>query len=162
LIKLKKRYYYSVNYIGGKMFFEEFIFETNSPKDRIWSSWIDVNNWNKWDAGIEYSHLNGHFENGTYGSFKTSDGGAKALYLSFEIKNCIHNKSFTGRIKLTLCTIDLGYELIEEDTKLKTKYYIKIYGLLTFVYKRIIENSILVKLPMRIKKIIDSSDIDFK
>jgi len=100
------------------MWTEEFSLEVDAAKEIIWSLWTDVKNWNKWNIFIEYSYLNGNFNNGTYGSIKTFNG-SEALFLFFELKDCIENESFIKRIKLPLCIIDFGHKLIFEDQKLK-------------------------------------------
>ena len=95
----------------------------------------DVKNWNKWNVGIEYSYLNGKFENGTNGSLKTSLG--KESLFCFELLNCEINKSFITRIKLIFCIMDIEYEIIENNDKIK--YFIRMNGLLTSYYKKILE-----------------------
>ena len=136
------------------MWREEYSLEIDTTKEIIWSLWADVRNWNKWNIGVEYSNLNGNFKNGTYGSVKTSNW-SKALFLSFELKNCIENKSFIKRIKLPLCVIDFGHELIDEDQKLTLKHYIKIYGPLAFYYKKKIGYYAARCLPLSVKKLVN-------
>ena len=135
---------------------EEFVMETNAQKEKIWSLWADVTNWNKWYAGIEYAYLNGNFENGINGSFKTFDG-VESAYHCFELRDCIPQKSFTGRIHLPLCILDLRHILIEEDTTLKIKHYIKMYGVLEFRYKSIGAN-MAKKLPGTVKALVQLAE----
>jgi hypothetical protein len=142
---------------GKEMWQEEYSEETNFSTEKIWSLWADVQNWNKWNTGIEYSNLNGNFENGTYGSFKTSNG-VKTIFLFFELRNCIKNKSFIAKIKLLFCIIDFGYELIEENNKLKIKHYIKIYGPLTFYYKKTIGYSSTKYLQSSVKRLMNLAE----
>ena len=117
------------------MWQEEFIMEIKSKKEKIWSLWKDVRNWNKWDSGIEYSYLDGSFENGINGSFKTFDG-KKSQHIFFELRNCIFEKSFISKVRLPLCIMDLGHELIEEENKLIIRHYIRIYGILECIYRK--------------------------
>ena len=117
------------------MWHEEFSLEIDTTKEKVWSLWADVKNWNKWNIAVEYSNLNGIFKNGTHGSIKTSDG-SEALFLYFELKNCVKNKSFIERVKLPLGVIDFGYELTDEGQKLRIKHNIKIYGPLAFYYMK--------------------------
>jgi hypothetical protein len=135
------------------MWQEKYSVETNLSTEKIWSLWTDVKNWNKWNMYIEYSNLNGMFMDGTYGSFKTFSG-VKSLFLFFELKNCIKNKSFIARIKLFFCIIDFGYELIEKNNKQKIKHYIKIYGPLTFYYKKIIGYNSVKYLQSSVKRLV--------
>jgi hypothetical protein len=134
------------------MWQEETVLEINSKKGEIWSLWTDVKNWNKWIVGVEYSYLNGYFENGANGSLKTFIG-SNSLFLFFVLKNCIFNKSFIMEIKLTLCSMNIGYELIEEENRVKIKHYIKIRGPLTFIHKKHIGREIWERMPKSIKRL---------
>jgi hypothetical protein len=134
------------------MWQEESVMEINSKKEKIWPLWTDVKNWNKWNVGVEYSYLNGYFENGVNGSFKTFIG-SKPLFLFFVLKNCIFDKSFTMEIKLALCNMDIGYELMEEENRVKIKHYIKIRGPLTFIHKKNIGGKIWERMPKSIERL---------
>ena len=136
------------------MWLEEYSLEINTRKEIIWSLWADVKNWNKWNIAIEYSFLNGSFKNGTYGSIKTSNG-SEALFLFFELKDCIENESFIKRVKLPFCVIDFGYKLTDEVEKLEIKHYIKIYGPLAFYYKKTIGYYSAKCLPSSTKKLVE-------
>ena len=48
--------------------------ETTASPAAIWNIWQDVENWNTWDAGIEYSRLDGPFQTGTTGILKPKEG----------------------------------------------------------------------------------------
>jgi hypothetical protein len=135
------------------MWQEEFIMETNATKEKIWSLWTDVENWSKWNVGIEYANINGNFENGTWCSSKVSNF-PESFFILFVLQDCIQNKSFTGRYKLPLCTIDFGYELIEEKNKLSIKHDIKIYGPLTFIYKNRIGKVLAKNMPNSVKRLV--------
>ena len=128
--------------------------ETNTKNENIWALWQDVKGWNKWNVGVEYSNINGSFQNGTYGSFKTKNE-KESIFLYFVIKNCIRNKSFISRIKLMFCTMDLGYEIIEGADVIIVRHYIKLYGILTFYYRKLIGESMSKNLQKSLKKLIE-------
>ncbi|MDR2172522.1 MAG: hypothetical protein LBP59_20470 [Planctomycetaceae bacterium] len=132
------------------MWMEEFIMETKATKEKIWSLWIDVKNWNKWDDSVEYSSLNGNFENGTKGILKTLNGPKS----SFIIIDCVENKSFTSRSKLPLCTMDFVHELVDENNVLKINHCIKIYGALEFIFKNIIGKNAAKNIQIAVKKLV--------
>jgi hypothetical protein len=56
------------------MWTNEFVMETKVPEDKIWQLWTDVENWKKWDDSVEYSNINGKFENGIFGTLKSVNG----------------------------------------------------------------------------------------
>ena len=128
--------------------------KTHLKKESIWSLWEDVENWRKWNFVIEYSYLNGIFKNGTYGSFKTADG-PEAVFKTFEIRNCVRNKSFMGRVKLYFCIMDIGHEMQEEDDKLNIRHYIKLQGPLTFHYTKTLGIKMSYKLDNSVEKLIE-------
>jgi hypothetical protein len=117
------------------MWQKECTLETGAGREEVWSLWKDVKNWKEWNVSVIYSHLNGDFRSGTSGSFKMFTGLAP-IFLFFELLECVLNRSFVCRIKLLLCTVDLGHELIEEGSILKIKQYVKLHGPLSFYYKK--------------------------
>ena len=119
------------------MWQKEYVVEANTDKEKIWSLWTDVENWNKWNTGIEYSHLNGRFEKGAWGSFKTIVNMNPYYYL-FQLSECVKNKLLTIKIRLSLGAMEIRHEMTEENDKLKIKQYIILYGPLTFIHKRTI------------------------
>jgi hypothetical protein len=135
------------------MWHEEFSMEAKATKEKIWSLWADVKNWPKWNVGIEYANINGNFEDGTWCSLKMINF-PESLFILFVLKDCVPNKSFIGRYKLPLCTIDFGCKLIEENNKLGIKHEIKIYGPLTFIYKNSIGKTLAKNLPNSVKKLV--------
>jgi hypothetical protein len=135
------------------MWIKEFSMECKASKEKIWSIWIDVENWKRWDDSVEYSRLNGDFSNGTQGYIKTLNGPKS----SFNLIDCIENRSFTSRSKLPLCTMDFVHEIVEENNTLKIKHSIKIYGLLEFVFKNVIGVNAAKSIPIAVKKLIELS-----
>ena len=128
--------------------------ETNSKKETIWKLWTDVKNWNKWHTAIEYSYLDGKFVQGTWGSFKVTDQ-VNTLYLSFQLSKCIPNQLYTLKIKLTLCTIEIGHELTDEANRQKIRFFIKISGPLAFVHIKKIGRIFILKTQKSIKTLIE-------
>lgn len=41
---------------------------------QVWKIWEDVKNWNTWDAGLEFSLIDGPFQTGTTGKLKPKRG----------------------------------------------------------------------------------------
>ena len=119
---------------GHKMYQEEVIKEIDTTKEKIWSIWTDVENWNRW-IGVEYSKLEENFENGAKGSSKAINGPSS----SFTIEDVVENESFICRIKLPFCTVDGGHVMKEENGKIKVKLYMKAYGPLLFIFKGMIK-----------------------
>jgi hypothetical protein len=54
--------------------------------------------------------------------------------------------------------MDIGYELIDENNILKIKHYIKIYGPLTFKYKRTIGKKMANEMIKTVKNLIKMTE----
>jgi hypothetical protein len=136
------------------MWVNSFSMEIKAPVETIWQLWTDVENWKKWDDSVEYSKIDGEFENGMLGTLKTVNG-PKA---KFRLKNITINKSFTSQLKLPLCTVDFVHELVNENNLLKIRHSIKIYGPLTFIFKNVIGKNAAKDLPAAVKKLVDMTE----
>jgi hypothetical protein len=136
-----------------KMFTSEYLMKTKASPKKIWQLWADVENWHEWDNSVEFSNIDGKFENGARRVLKTA-GGPKS---KFCLENVVVEKSFTSRTKLPLCTMDFVHELVNDDG-LKIKHCIKIYGPLTFVFQNIIGKNAAKNLPTAVKKLVDLAE----
>ena len=128
--------------------------ETKASAKKIWLLWTDVENWNKWDVSVEYSKINGTFDNGVSGTLKTVNGPKS----KFCLKNIVVDKSFTSQLKLPLCTVDFVHELVNENSVLKIKHSIKIYGALTCIFKNVIGKNAAKDLPAAVKNLADMAE----
>ncbi|MDR2966513.1 MAG: hypothetical protein LBU74_01030 [Methanobacteriaceae archaeon] len=128
----------------------EYYIETKASASDIWKILADVENWNKWIDSLEYSTLDGNFENGTLGTCKGVNG-AKS---TFRLKNVVVNKSFIIQTKIPLGTTEGVHEIINENGSLKIKLGINMYGPLTFIFKRIISKEA-ENIPISAKKLVE-------
>jgi len=126
----------------------EYFIETTASAENVWKIMTDVENWNKWIDSVEYSSLDGNFENGTTGTTK----GVSGPKSTFCLKNVVVNKSFINQTKMPLCTADGVHEIINEDNGLKIKLGINMYGPLTFIFKRILAKEANKSIPISAKK----------
>jgi len=133
------------------MWKNDFSMEAKISAEEIWKIWTDVENWKDWVGSIEYSKIEGKFENGTFITTKAVNG----LKSKFWLKDVVENKSFTIQTKLPLCTMCFTHELENNNNGLKITLGIKINGILTFVFKNIIGKSVSTGLPISVKKLIE-------
>lgn len=113
------------------MYKTESTMKIDTTKEKMWDIWTDIPNWNQWITSVEFSSLDGNFENGTKGSMKLANGSKS----TFTLAECVKNESFICRSKFLFCTIDAGHEMTEEDDKIKVKLYAKVSGPLAFILK---------------------------
>ncbi|MES2952116.1 MAG: SRPBCC family protein [Pseudomonadota bacterium] len=59
------------------MFHREFHTATSATRSAIWALWTDVNNWTRWNAGVEQAHLTGRFVIGA--EFSMTPTGQEAM-----------------------------------------------------------------------------------
>lgn len=69
---------------------------TQATKENIWALWIDVNNWNKWDCGIQKSKILTEFKiNESF--FLTPQGSDE---ISIKITSVTVNREFSDEVLL--------------------------------------------------------------
>ncbi len=117
--------------------------KTNASRKGIWKLWADVENWNKWDKEVEFSKLNGKFEQGTYGILK-SRKSPKSKFILISVKE---GEEFTTRSFLPLAKMDFIHQINEQNGELYITHSIQISGLFSFLFSKIIGEKIVNKLP---------------
>ncbi|PIE79239.1 MAG: hypothetical protein CSA15_03895 [Candidatus Delongbacteria bacterium] len=125
------------------MWYREVTIKTNATREQIWNLWVDVENWKKWDNQVEFSQLNGNFEKGTYGILKTY----KSPKAKFQIVLAKELEEFTTRSFLPLTQMDFIHKINEKNGEIYITHGVKIRGLFTFLFSRIIGQKILKELP---------------
>ena len=128
----------------------EYYIETTASTSDIWEMLVDVENWNKWIGSLEYSTLDGNFENGTLGTCKNVKGSKS----TFRLKDVVVNKSFIMETKMPLCTADGVHEIINDNGSMKIKLGMNLYGPLTFIFKRL-ANKETENIPISAKKLVE-------
>ena len=111
-------------------------------KEQIFELWSDVNNWHRFNHGIEYAKLDGEFKVGN--SFVLGlKGGQKVKIKLFEITK---NKSFTDVTTFPFAKM-YGEHLVEEENgKIRLTATIKINGFLSFLWKKLVAQKVADKL----------------
>jgi len=118
---------------------EDYEIEISATREAVWQVLEDAKSWHRWNTYIEYAHLNGNLTNGINGSFKVSTqklGGINPAFLYFIIKNSIAYASFTIRIRLFLCTLNITYTLIEDNNHTKVRCSVRLCGILSGHYQK--------------------------
>jgi len=128
--------------------------ESKAKEASIWKVMTDVENWNKWVGGLEYSRLDSDFEDGVFGTLKSFKGPKSR----FCIKDVIENKSFIIQSKFLFCTMDGIHEIANENGQVKIKLGIRIRGPLTFILKNLAKSDE-KSLPIAAKKISELAEM---
>ncbi len=125
------------------MWTKRVVFKTNATREQIWKLWTDVENWNKWDSEVEFSELNADFEIGTYGILKPKKGPKS----KFKLISVNKLNEFTSRSSLPFTKMDFIHEMNEKNGELFITHGVRIKGLLTFLFSRVIGEKIIQELP---------------
>ncbi len=129
---------------------------TTASKQRIWSLWQDVANWNTWDHEIESVELFGNFQVGTKGVLKPL-GGPKT---KFEILECVPLQTFTDRSYLPMCKMDFKHSIKETAHGLEITHQVTMTGLTTFLFSKVIGKNVEKGLPTAVEKLIALAEKD--
>ncbi len=113
-------------------------------KEQMWKLFADVNNWHKWDKGIEYAKLHGKFEKGNGFELKPK-GGPK---VNIKLVETTENRSFTDFTKFPLAKM-YGRHTFEETAEgLKITTTMTVTGPLGFLWRKIVAQDIVNSLPV--------------
>lgn len=115
----------------------------NVSNEQMWRLFADVNNWQKWDHEIEYAKLEGNFEAGNYFILKPK-GSPKVKIALVEV---IENKKFVDLTKFPLAKM-YGEHVFEQTAEgLKITTTMKVTGLLSFLWIKLVAQNIVNGLP---------------
>ena len=132
----------------------EFSMECKASETKIWQVLTDVENWKEWIGGIEYSTIDGRFENGTLITIKN----IRAPKAKNALKDVFVNKSFTLQSNMPLCTMDCTHEIVCENDVLKIRLGVKMYGALSFIFRSIFGKKLTASLPIATKKLVELAE----
>ena len=119
------------------------IVTTEVTKEQMWKLFSDVNNWHKWDKGIEFARLEGQFEKGSEFLLRPKGGPN----VKIKLIETIENQKFVDQTKFPLATMT-GEHLFEETDKgLKITTTMRMKGVLSFLWIKIVAQKIVDSLP---------------
>ena len=112
-------------------------------KEQMWKLLADVNNWHTWDKGVAFAKLEGRFEKGNHFMFQPKAGPK----LKIGIVEAIENQNFTDFTKFPLAKMYGEHILEETPGGLKITTTMKVEGILSFIWRRIVAQKIVDGLP---------------
>ncbi|MCL2435553.1 MAG: hypothetical protein FWD09_05370 [Lentimicrobiaceae bacterium] len=136
------------------MLVSEFSMETKASESKIWQIFTDVENWKEWIDGIEYSTIDGIFEDGTLVTIKNINKPKS----SSPLKDVVVNKSFALQINMPLSKVDFIHEMIKDSDALKIRLAVEVSGKSAFFIKTIFRKSVAKSLPVVTKKLIELAE----
>jgi hypothetical protein len=119
------------------------IVSAEATKEQMWKLFSDVNRWNEWDKGIEFAKMEGKFEKGNHFQLKPK-GGPK---VNIELVEVIENSKFTDFTKFPLAKMYGEHSFEETPQGLKVTTTMKVKGILTFLWVKLVAQNIVNALP---------------
>ncbi len=114
-----------------------------ASKEQMWKLFSDVNNWHKWDKGIEYAKIEGKFEKGNFFELKPKGSGK----VKIELFETVENKKFVDLTKFPLAKMYGEHNFEETEAGLKITTTMKVEGVLGFLWRKIVAQDIVNGLP---------------
>ncbi len=122
----------------------------NLEKEKIWSLWIDINNWHKWNPGIDYAKLEGNFEVGASFVLKPIKGPS----VNIKIVEVVEGLRFTDCTTLLGAELCGTHEIIEEADGIRLTTTMKVTGMLSHLWKKLAEE-IMKKVPEQTENLVN-------
>jgi hypothetical protein len=117
--------------------------ETTATPEAIWKVWEDVENWNKWDHGIDFSTIEGPFRTGTKGKLKPKGGPL----LSTLLTHVEPLRGFVDESKVFLARIIVSHHLERREEKTVVTHEIEMKGPFALLFAFLIGRTMKKNLP---------------
>lgn len=116
----------------------------NARPEKIFSIYMDVANWNKWDPDTKASHINGPFSAGSTGRLTPAKGNTVPMLLT-SVKE---NHHFTVESKIALFRMVFEHELLDRGQSTEVIHRVSFYGLLAPILGRLVGAQVHKGLPV--------------
>ncbi|MBP7999708.1 MAG: SRPBCC family protein [Chloroflexi bacterium] len=132
------------------MWTAEYTIITDASREAIWETWADVENWPKWDKGVEWCRMSGEFKTGnTYTLKPFGAGEVQAI-----ITDCQPLKRFADVSTLPFAKLEFVHELHEHPDGLHVTHRINISGVLSFLFAQVIGKSTQKEFPTTLNNLV--------
>lgn len=124
--------------------------ETSAHPSQVWKMWEDVNNWNVWDDGLEFSTIEGPFQTGTRGRLKPKGSPLVQTVLT-QVKPM---EMFVDEASLPLTKIIVSHLLKREGKTTLVTHRIEMKGLLSWFFGIVIGRNMKKNLPKEMEAMV--------
>lgn len=104
----------------------------------IYAVWTDINRWPEWLDDVESTQMQGPFKPGSFFKFKPKGGPN----LKLELTEVTINRSFTDMTRFPLARMYDVHELMETTDGVEIRSTVKISGLASFLWRKIVAEGI--------------------
>lgn len=116
-------------------------------KEQLWKLFANVNQWHQWDTGIEYARMQGDFVEGNRFELKPKNGPRIVIRLV----EVVTNQRFKDLTVFPLAKMYGLHEMEETPQGLKLTTTMTVTGPLGFLWRRLVAQDIVNKLPAEIQ-----------
>jgi hypothetical protein len=127
------------------------ILTNKASAEQMWKLYADVNNWHKWDDGIEYARLDGLFQAGYHFRLRPKGGPE----VKVEIIETVENSGFLDVTRFFLAEMYDQHTLEQTASGLKITNTISVKGILAFLWIKLVAQKIVNSLPGDLNKQIE-------
>ena len=121
--------------------------------ERIWSVWINVNQWHEWQPDIEEAKIEGEFKIGNTFMLKPK-GGPK---VTIEIIEVVPFKHFTDLTRFPGVRMYGTHEFIAHGDELELKTTMSIEGPLSFLWRKLVAEGVANGMPEQTESLINTA-----
>jgi hypothetical protein len=119
-----------------------------ATSEQMWKLFQDVNNWNKWDSGIDYAKMEGDFRQGNHFLLKPKNGPK----VKIELVEAVKNRKFTDLTRFPLAKMYGEHTFEETPEGLKITTTMKVVGPLGFLWVKLVASDIVSHLPEEMER----------
>ena len=101
-----------------------------STTTQLWELYKDVENWKNWDTEIEWSKLDGDFQEGSIGQLKAKGSPV----LKFEITKIVQNKRFEYQTNVPFGKLVVDHTFEQKDNLVEFKHTVYFTGPLNGIF----------------------------
>ena len=105
---------------------------------QIFSAWSDIDRWPEWLDDVESTEMLGPFTPGSFFKFKPKGGPN----LKLELTETTPNQSFTDMTRFPFARMYDVHELVETPEGVEIRSTVKILGLASFLWRKIVAEGI--------------------
>lgn len=131
--------------------------KTSASPERIWSIWIDVENWSNWDTELLNSYLEGNFRLGAVGQLTPKTGRVS----TFRISEFDPRKSYTFTVRLPFCSLNVHRYLSSQSGSTYFTHEVFFQGFLAFMFGLLLGRrfqAVLPRIMENVKRIAEIED----
>ena len=120
----------------------------SATREQMWHLFADVNDWHRWDDGIEYARIEGEFKAGNHFLLKPKGSPEVKIHLV----ETQENQKFVDETRFPLATMNgtHTFETTSEGLRITTTMSMK--GPLGFLWRKLVAQGIVDGLPGEMEK----------